>query len=174
MVDASTWTKPKLMHTTATQTDVTEPTRPTLATVRRDAHYLGQFVTDRKSLIIAVKKTMRAHLKMPSLTTATLQVTMPFSTIPLGAWKSIFPMGVMQWHADRQKSKHTFVGLLTDPFKLMINPSIDLSELIEFGLGVCKAAVPSSGGEARSRSSPTCPRSRSGIRRRRTARWRAC
>ena len=143
MVETGTWMPPKLFHTIGTQTEA-----PSLRLVRHHASTYQQYLTDRRCLLASVKKLLATHLRMPggpSATHATLQVTIPFHTIPLAGWKALFPQNTMEWHVDVKPQKVTSVGLIMDPWKVMSHSVLDLTARLEHAIGCCKAVVPPKG-----------------------------
>lgn len=149
MKDASTWTKPRLTVSVACQTDESEPVRPTITWLKYNARALDHFVTERRSLLMTLKKLLRSHLKMPSMQNASLHVTIPFNTIPGSAWMGLFPATMMEWHQQKEAgAKNTFTGLMLDPMKVMLCKTLDLSELMSNAMGPCKAVVSPSGSGA--------------------------
>ena len=130
------------------QTEESEPIRPTIDSTRENARKLGQFTTDARCLRATVKDCLKAHLRMPSSANASMQVTMPFSAIPLMAWKMLYPKGIIEWHSERTKDKSTHVGLILCP--QVLNTALDLGTMMYYGKGCTKLVVPPDGGAARS------------------------
>lgn len=132
------------MATVACQTDVSEPIRPSVGWLKYNAGGLGYFVTEKRSLLMTLKKHLRTHLKMPSMQNATMHITIPFSTIPVNAWMALFPSSMMEWHQQQENMKNTFTGLMLDPMKVMTCPTLDLSTVMDNAHGPCKAVLQSS------------------------------